>query len=100
MIPTDLYARIKACDTAKRQNQLRHPTVSSSASKEANYANKDKDLKTRIGGRRLGRVKRNGGNNKSENSCHDHPYRRPDKDYVKRMKQQWGDGYIECSHCH
>jgi hypothetical protein len=95
MLPTDLYGRIKARDAAKCQNQQRQATTVN-GSKEANYTNKEKDLKLRISDCGLGRSKR--GNNKSDNSHH--PYRRSDKEYVKRMKQQWGDDYIECSHCH
>jgi hypothetical protein len=99
MLPTDLYARIKARDAAKRQNQQRQVTTVNNGGKEANYANKDKDLKSRIGRRGRKRGKRGQNGNKSSDNSH-HPYRHPDKDYVKRMKQQWGDDYIECSHCH
>jgi hypothetical protein len=101
MLPTDLYARIKARDAAKRQNQQRSASSATTVNgrKEANFTTKDgKDLKSRIGGKRGGRRgKRGNGGNKSNDF---HPYRRPDKDYVKRMKQQWGDDYIECGYCH
>jgi gag-polypeptide of LTR copia-type len=100
MLPTDLYARIKARDAAKRQNEKR-ATSTINGGKEANLTNGD--LKSRIGNtnhqRSLkfrGRGKRNNGKNSGKES----PYRRPDKEYIKRMKQQWGDDYIECSHCH
>jgi hypothetical protein len=91
ILPTDLYARIKARDAAKRQNQQRSALAVTTVNnrKEANFTTKDgKDLKSRIGGKRSGRRgKRGNGGSKSNDS---YPYRRPgpDKDYVKRMKQQ------------
>jgi hypothetical protein len=100
MLPTKLYAWIKARDAAKRQNDKRAASTINGG-KEANFTSKDgKDLKSRIGGKHSRRRgKRGNGGSKSNDS---HPYRRPgpDKDYVKRMKQQWGDDYIDCGHCH
>jgi hypothetical protein len=98
-LPSDLYARIKARDAAKRHNKQRE-SATINGGKEANFTNKD--LKSRVGGRGRGRGKcgnngGSGGNGGKFNNSH-HPYRRLDKEYVKRMKQQWD--YIECGHCH
>jgi transposase InsO family protein len=109
MLPTDLYARIKARDAAKRQNE-KNATSTINGVKKANFTNftNHSDLKIRIGNgngngnhqrsiKFRGRGKRN---NAKNFGAKDSPYRRPDKEYIKRMKQQWGDDYIECSHCH
>lgn len=98
MLPSDLYARIKARNAAKRHNKQRESAPTISGSKVVNFTNKD--LKSRIGrrARRCGK-RGNGGNNGKPNNSH-RPYRRPDKEYVKRTKQKWGDDYIECGHCY
>ena len=94
MLPSELYALIKARDAAKKENARKESSVAAMSStpvlnKEANFT-----MKQRGGQQRR---------NKQKGKFHENrPYnqKRPSREYVARLKKEFGDNYVECSHCH
>ena len=98
MLPSELYAKTKARDTAKRENKQRDASTTINGGKEANFMNKD--LKSRIDDR--GHATDVVDATSTARTAHTPTIRKSAlaKKYVRRMKQQYGDDYIKCGHCH
>ena len=90
MVPSELYAMIKARDAAKKHSAQKESSIitATTVNNEANFT------KYQNGGRRRG---------KQGKSYRNQPYdqnRRPSKEYIAKMKQEHGDDYVECEYCH
>ena len=93
MLPSKLYALIKACDVAKKKNIHKEssiPTMSNIpiVNKEANFTMKQQGGQQR--------------RNKKGKFYEKRPYsqKHPSREYIVKLKKEFGDNYIECSHCH
>jgi gag-polypeptide of LTR copia-type len=94
--PSELYSRITARDTVRNPK----PTVAPPINKQANCSGQNlgsrisgSDNKQRHGGRRGGKRGKQQFHPYSQKKC-------PSREYIAKMKQQYGDDYIECRYCH
>jgi len=92
MLPSELYALIKARDAAKKENARKESSIAtlpSTLNKEANFTMKQR------GGQQW--------RNKQKGKFHENqPYnqKHPSREYIARLKKEFGNNYVECSYCH
>jgi len=91
MLPSELYALIKARDAAKEENAHKESSIAMIPSSPV--INKEANFTMKHGSHQ----RRNKKGKFHENRAYDQ--RRPSREYVAKLKQEFGDNYIECSHC-
>ena len=87
MLPSEQYAIVKACDAGKKENARKESSIAITIIKQANLTVKPERSQRRSkGGRHHGKW----------------PYgqKRPSREYLAKMKQEFGDKYVECGYCH
>src|SRR5438876_1353365 len=95
MVPSELYAMIKARDAAKKQNAQKESSIMSTTTVVNNEANITKHQGSSGGsGRRRGKQGKSHGYQPYDQN------KRPSREYIAKMKQEHGDDYVKCRYCH